>query len=188
MVFGSRPKNNVLSCIECGSCAYVCPAHIPLVQYIQRVKQAIALAKKGEVKEMSKLTISTAPHFHSGNTVSAAMRDVLLALSPALVAAIYFFGFGAIKVIFTCIIVAMFSEFLAQKIRGQAITLNDYSAVVTGLLLAFCLPAGLPCWMAAIGALIAIIVGKQLFGGLGNNLFNPALVGRAVLLASGQQL
>jgi electron transport complex protein RnfD len=133
---------------------------------------------------MSKLTISTAPHFHSGNTVSAAMRDVLLALSPALVAAIYFFGFGAIKVIFTCIIVAMFSEFLAQKIRGQAITLNDYSAVVTGLLLAFCLPAGLPCWMAAIGALIAIIVGKQLFGGLGNNLFNPALVGRAVLLAS----
>jgi electron transport complex protein RnfD len=76
------------------------------------------------------------------------------------------------------------SEIIAQKIMKRDVTVNDYSAVITGLLLAFCLPPALPLWMAAVGTIAAVIIGKQLFGGLGNNIFNPALVGRAFLLAS----
>lgn len=137
------------------------------------------------IKKMDNfLTISPSPHFHSENKVSLAMRDVLLALTPALFAAIYFFGLAAGKVILTCLFTALISEVLAQKIMGREITIGDNSALVTGLLLAFCLPATLPLWMAAVGTFVAIIIGKQLFGGLGNNLFNPALVGRAVLVAS----
>jgi electron transport complex protein RnfD len=130
------------------------------------------------------LIVSSSPHLHSDNSVSTAMRDVLLALTPALIASLYFFRFAAAKVILTCVFVAVISEVIAQKIMKKEVTVDDYSAVVTGLLLAFCLPATIPWWMAAVGAVVAIIIGKQLFGGLGNNIFNPALVGRAVLLAS----
>ncbi|MDD2212108.1 MAG: RnfABCDGE type electron transport complex subunit D [Clostridia bacterium] len=130
------------------------------------------------------LIISSSPHLHSRNSVTTAMRDVLIALTPALIASLYFFRLAAAKVILTCIFVAVLSEVIAQKIMKKEVTVDDYSAVVTGLLLAFCLPATLPLWMAAVGAGTAIIIGKQLFGGLGNNIFNPALVGRAVLLAS----
>jgi electron transport complex protein RnfD len=130
------------------------------------------------------LIVSSSPHLHSDNSVSTAMRDVLIALTPALIASLYFFRFAAAKVILTCVFVAVISEVIAQKIMKKEVTVDDYSAVVTGLLLAFCLPATIPWWMAAVGAVVAIIIGKQLFGGLGNNIFNPALVGRAVLLAS----
>jgi electron transport complex protein RnfD len=130
------------------------------------------------------LIVSSSPHIHSADSVSTAMRDVLIALIPALLASLYFFRFAAAKVIFTCVIVAVLCEVIAQKIMQREVTVNDYSAVVTGLLLAFCLPATLPLWMAALGSAVAIIIGKQLFGGLGNNIFNPALIGRAFLLAS----
>jgi electron transport complex protein RnfD len=112
------------------------------------------------------------------------MRDVLIALIPALLVSLYFFGLPAAMVIATCVIVAVLSEIVAQKIMKRDVTVNDYSAVITGLLLAFCLPPALPLWMAAVGTIAAVIIGKQLFGGLGNNIFNPALVGRAFLLAS----
>lgn len=130
------------------------------------------------------LIVSSSPHIHSADNVSIAMRDVLIALIPALIVSLYFFGLPAAMVIATCIITAVVSEMIAQKIMKREVSVNDYSAVITGLLLAFCLPPSLPIWMAAIGTIAAVIIGKQLFGGLGNNIFNPALVGRAFLLAS----
>ena len=120
------------------------------------------------------LIVSSSPHLHGENTVSTAMRDVLLALIPALIASLYFFGLAAAKVVLTCVLVAILSEVLAQKIMKREVTVDDSSAVVTGLLLAFCLPATIPWWMAAVGAMVAIIIGKQMFGGLGNNIFNPS--------------
>lgn len=130
------------------------------------------------------LIVSSSPHIHSADNVSKAMRDVLIALIPALIVSLYFFGLPAAMVIVTCIITAVVSEIAAQKIMKRDVSINDYSAVITGLLLAFCLPPSLPLWMAAVGTVAAVIIGKQLFGGLGNNIFNPALVGRAFLLAS----
>lgn len=130
------------------------------------------------------LLVSSSPHLHSDNSVAKAMRDVLVALIPALIVSLYYFGINAAKVILTCVIVAVLCEVIAQKIMKKEVTVDDGSAVITGLLLAFCLPATLPLWMAAIGAAVAILIGKQMFGGLGNNIFNPALIGRAVLLAS----
>lgn len=134
--------------------------------------------------EKSQWIISSSPHIHNTTTISTAMRDVLIALMPALFLALYFFGLKAFSVIVTCVTVAFFSELICQKIMNRQASLNDCSAVVTGLLLAFCLPPGLSWGIAALGALVAIIIGKQVFGGLGNNIFNPALIGRAVLLAS----
>ena len=130
------------------------------------------------------MLVSSSPHIHSENSVAKAMRDVMIALIPALIAALYYFGIAAAKVILTCVLVAVLCEVIAQKIMKREVTVDDGSAVVTGLLLAFCLPPTSPLWMAGIGAAVAIIIGKQMFGGLGNNLFNPALIGRAVLLAS----
>jgi electron transport complex protein RnfD len=130
------------------------------------------------------LIVSSSPHLHSANKVSTAMRDVCIALLPALVGAVYFFGMAAATVILTCVITALLSEVIAQKIMHREVTISDGSAVVTGLLLAFCLPSTIPLWIAAIGSAVAIIIGKQFFGGLGCNIFNPALIGRAFLVAS----
>lgn len=135
-------------------------------------------------KMESLLYVTSSPHAHSGNSISTAMRDVLLALVPALLAALYFFGWQAAGVVITSVVTAVACEYLSQRIMKRAVTVSDYSAALTGLLLAFTLPASLPLWMVAIGATAAIVMGKQFFGGLGNNLFNPALVGRAILLAS----
>jgi len=130
------------------------------------------------------LIVSSSPHLHSANKVSTAMRDVCIALLPALVGAVYFFGMAAATVILTCVITALLSEVIAPKIMHREVTISDGSAVVTGLLLAFCLPSTIPLWIAAIGSAVAIIIGKQFFGGLGCNIFNPALIGRAFLVAS----
>lgn len=130
------------------------------------------------------LIVSSSPHLHSANKVSTAMRDVCIALLPALVGAVYFFGMAAATVILTCVITALLSEVIAQKIMHREVTISDGSAVITGLLLAFCLPSTIPLWIAAIGSAVAIIIGKQFFGGLGCNIFNPALIGRAFLVAS----
>ncbi|MDD2400740.1 MAG: RnfABCDGE type electron transport complex subunit D [Clostridia bacterium] len=130
------------------------------------------------------LVVSSSPHIHSSNNVSNSMRDVIVALIPALIAALYYFHFAALKVIVTCIVVAIISEYISQKMMKRDITIKDSSAILTGLLLAFCLPPSIPLWIAAIGSAVAIIIGKQMFGGLGNNIFNPALIGRGFLLAS----
>lgn len=137
-----------------------------------------------QVKESSLYILSSSPFLHSGNTIPAAMRDVLLALVPTLAASVYYFGLNAVSVIVTCCLSTVLTEAACQKIMKRPLTIYDGSALLTGLLLAFCLPAGLPIGIAAFGAAAAIVVGKQVFGGLGNNIFNPAHIGRAILLAS----
>lgn len=129
------------------------------------------------------LLITSSPHLHSPDSVPTAMRDVLIALAPACIAALYFFRLSAFLVILTCIVTAHLAELVCLKVRGRETT-GEYSAVITGLLLAFCLPPTLPLWMAALGTIFAIVIAKHLFGGLGHNIFNPALIGRAFLLAS----
>lgn len=130
------------------------------------------------------LTVSSSPHVHSPDSVPSAMRDVVIALVPALVAALYFFRLPALLVILACVASAYLSEIVCLKVMKKESPTGEGSAVVTGVLLAFCLPPTLPLWMAALGSAFCIVVAKHLFGGLGQNIFNPALVGRAFLLAS----
>ncbi len=134
---------------------------------------------------MKKLLVSPAPHIHGKESTRGLMRDVIIALSPSLMVSIYFFGFSAIKLAFVGAITCLLVEFAIQKyiIKGK-VTVNDYSAALTGLLLALNLPPNSPAWVVFIGAVVAIGVAKMSFGGLGQNLFNPALVGRVFLLVS----
>jgi electron transport complex protein RnfD len=134
---------------------------------------------------MSKITISPSPHVYEDTTVKRLMFDVVIAMLPVLAISIYFFGMGAIIVTLTAVVSCLVFEWLIQKyMLKQEPSINDGSALVTGLLLAFNLPANLPIWIIIVGSLVAIGVGKMSFGGLGNNPFNPALVGRVFLLIS----
>jgi len=134
--------------------------------------------------EMTKLEVSSSPHIAGDDTTAKIMWTVSATLAPAACAAVYFFGFEAFAVISVCIVSAVLTEVAMQKLMGREITVADGSAFLTGLLLAFNLPSCIPLWAAALGSIFAIVIAKQLFGGLGNNIFNPALVGRAFLLAS----
>jgi electron transport complex protein RnfD len=135
---------------------------------------------------MNKLiTVAPSPHVHSGQSVEKLMYGVVLALVPALLVSIYFYGIGAIAVTAISIAACVVFEYLIQKfILKSAPRVNDGSAIVTGLLLAFNVPSNLPWYIIVIGALVSIGIGKMTFGGLGNNPFNPALVGRVFLLLS----
>jgi Na+-translocating ferredoxin:NAD+ oxidoreductase subunit D len=135
---------------------------------------------------MSKLlNISNSPHIHGKDSTRFLMTDVIIALLPAFFASLYFFGTGAIIVTLVSVISCVGFEFLIQKyILKGPVTITDGSAIVTGLLLAFNLPSNLPVYIIIIGSLVAIGVAKMTFGGLGNNPFNPALVGRVFLLIS----
>jgi len=129
-------------------------------------------------------TVSSSPHIKSNDSVQGIMRDVIIALIPATFAGIYFFGMQAFLVTLVSVISCIASEALWQKLTHRKITIRDLSAVVTGLLLAFNLPAAVPLWLPAIGGFFAIIIVKQFFGGIGQNIMNPALAARAFLLAS----
>jgi len=131
-----------------------------------------------------KLVVSVSPHIRVRENVRTIMFDVLIALSPALVASAIFFGRRALLIVSTSIFFSVAGEFFWEKMWGKKITIGDLSSVVTGMLLGFVLPPSSPLWMAAIGGFVAIVLGKQIFGGLGYNPFNPALVARAILLAS----
>jgi len=134
---------------------------------------------------MKKLLISPAPHLHGKESTRGLMRDVIIALVPALLASIYFFGFSAIKLALVGIVSCVLVEYVIQKyVTKTKITISDYSAVVTGLLLALNLPPNSPWWIVFIGSVVAIGVAKMTFGGIGQNIFNPALVGRVFLLVS----
>lgn len=134
---------------------------------------------------MNKLVISPSPHVHSGDSIEKNMYGVLIALIPAFICSILFFGMGAIIVTLTSVLACMFFEYVIQKfLLKQQPTIFDGSAIITGVLLAFNVPSNLPVWIIIIGALVAIGVGKMSFGGLGCNIFNPALVGRVFLLIS----
>jgi len=130
------------------------------------------------------LMLSSSPHLVSKESVSRIMRSVLVALMPATVMGVYLFGFRALLIILICSGSAVAVEAVCQKVLGRAITVTDWSALVTGLLLALNLPPGSPWWMALLGSGLAIVVGKHIYGGLGSNPFNPALVARVVLLIS----
>lgn len=131
-----------------------------------------------------KLIVSSSPHVRSNEDTSYIMKQVIIALIPATLAGLYFFRLSALSVMFFCILGTVGSEFLYQKITKQQSTIGDFSAVVTGLLLAFNVPASLSWWMCLAGGAFAIIVIKMVFGGIGNNFINPALGARAFLLAS----
>ncbi len=133
----------------------------------------------------NKLIVSPSPHIHSGDSISKNMYGVLIALVPAFLVSLYFFGLGALVVTAVSVFSCLLFEFLIQKfLFKKEPMLWDGSAIITGVLLAFNLPSNLPVWIIIIGALAAIGIGKMSFGGLGNNIFNPALVGRVFLLIS----
>ena len=135
---------------------------------------------------MNKLIVSLSPHVHSDDSVKKNMYGVLIALIPAFLVSLYFFGLGALIVTLTSVVACLFFEWAIGKflLKKETTTITDGSAIITGVLLAFNLPSNLPIWIIIIGALVAIGVGKMSFGGLGCNPFNPALVGRVFLLLS----
>lgn len=134
----------------------------------------------------NKLIVSLSPHVHSGDSIQKNMYGVLIALIPALIVSFIYFGLGAAIVTVTSVAACVFFEWAITKfiLKKEKTTICDGSAIITGILLAFNLPSNLPIWIIIIGALVAIGVGKMSFGGLGNNPFNPALVGRVFLLIS----
>ena len=134
---------------------------------------------------MKKLIVSPAPHLHGKETTKSLMRDVVIALVPSLLVSVYYFGFSAIKLALVGIATAVLVEYVIQRyIVKTKITINDYSAALTGLLLSLNLPPNSPWWIMFIGSVVAIGIAKMTFGGVGQNLFNPALVGRVFLLVS----
>ncbi len=128
--------------------------------------------------------VRSSPHLHCGDSTRMIMLDVIIALLPASVASVWLFGWQAAALIVTCVASCLASEYLSRLVLRREQTVGDLSAVVTGLLLALNLPATLPLWQAALGSVVAIVVVKQMFGGLGHNFVNPALVGRIVLMVS----
>lgn len=131
------------------------------------------------------MIISGSPHIHGKQTTKRIMTDVIIALVPLAIVSFIFFGIQALVLTLVSIASCMAAEYLiCRYLLKQQPTLNDMSAIVTGLLLAFNLPSNLPLWIVVIGALVAIGIGKMSFGGLGKNIFNPALVGRVFLLIS----
>ena len=147
-----------------------------------------------QMKYFYELTISSSPHVHSPVTTKTIMRDVLIALLPALIGSVYFFGFRALVVTLVSAASCVFFEWAWCKLLKKDCKVYDLSAVVTGVLLAFVCPATIPYWCIILGDFFAIIVVKMLFGGIGRNIVNPALAGRAfmfswpVLMASGFSL
>lgn len=134
--------------------------------------------------ENTRFLVSSSPHIRSGESTKKIMSDVAIALLPALFAGIWFFGLKALWLTMVAVGFAVATEVVMQKIMKRPVTVNDFSAVVTGILLTFNVPVTLPWWMLAIGAIFAIAIVKQCFGGVGYNFVNPALAARAMLFAS----
>ncbi len=136
-----------------------------------------------QMKYFYELTISSSPHVHSPVTTQTIMRDVLIALAPALIGSVYFFGFRSLIVTLISVAACVLFEWLYNKIMKKHDKTYDLSACVTGVLLAFVCPPTIPYWTIILGAFFAIVVVKQLFGGLGRNFVNPALAGRAFMFS-----
>ena len=135
----------------------------------------------------NKLIVSASPHIRDDATTSTIMRDVLIGLIPALIAATIIFGFRALLLTAVCVASCVVFEYGTERILGRQNTISDLSAAVTGMILAFNLPVQLPLWMAVVGCFFAIVIVKQLFGGIGNNFANPAIAARIFLLLSFSQ-
>lgn len=134
--------------------------------------------------QIKNIAITPSPHVRSSVTTRRLMQEVCIALAPAGIASVVFFGASAALIIAVSVITCVLAELLYQKAMGHKTTVGDWSAVVTGLLLAYNIPAGAPLWIPIVGSIIAIIIVKQLFGGIGSNFMNPALTARAVLFVS----
>jgi electron transport complex protein RnfD len=144
-------------------------------------------SEQGPVADIAqKPVVSASPHLHGPDSVPKIMWTVVATLAPAFFVGVYFFKLKAVLVVLVCLAAAVVAEWLGNRfiLGRKEQTIQDGSAAVTGILLAFCLPANVPVWQAAVGSVVAILIGKVVFGGLGFNIFNPALVGRAVLLAA----
>lgn len=137
-----------------------------------------------EDKRVIKLTVSSSPHVRSSETTTGIMRDVIIALCPAAIAAIVVFGLRALAVMLVSVASCVLAEYLSRKAMHKENTIGDLSAIVTGLLLAFNLPSNIPFWIVVLGAVVAIVVVKQMFGGIGQNFLNPALAARVILMTS----
>ena len=135
----------------------------------------------------NKLIVSPSPHIRDNATTSTIMRDVLIGLAPAMIAAVVIFGFRALLMTAVCVAACIIFEYGTERILGRENTISDLSAVVTGVILSFNLPVQLPLWMAVVGCFFAIVIVKQLFGGIGNNFANPAIAARIFQLLSFSQ-
>ncbi len=132
-----------------------------------------------------KLVVSSSPHLRNESvSTRRLMLDVIIAMLPTAVASVIYFGGDALRLILVAVVTAVAAEYFYQKLTKQKTTVSDLSAVVTGMLLAFNLPASAPWWIAAVGSLIAIVLVKQMFGGMGNNFVNPALAARTIMMLS----
>lgn len=175
---------HVMDCTLCGSCSFICPAHRWLTASFKVAKQKLAAPGEKRRQRKMSLILSPAPHVRTKNTTQRLMLNVVISLLPCAAAGIYYFGLRAAIVLAVSVVSAVLAELVWQKLAHQTVRINDFSAVVTGLLLGLCITPSAPWWMVMIGAFFAIIVVKQLFGGIGDNFLNPALTARAVLLAS----
>ncbi len=157
------------------------PAKAPIKKPVAK-----AAAKKAATPEKPshKLVVSSSPHFATTENIPKIMHTVIMALFPAMAVSIYLFGLRALLLMVVCLVVCLGAEYAMQRIRKKPVRIYDGSAAITGLLLALMLPPGFPIYGAVIGSLFSIVVGKMLFGGLGYNIFNPALIGRAFLQAT----
>ena len=176
-----------LECIECGSCSYVCPARRQLKQSIGSMKKDCnGESEEEEIREVEIVkenrNISASPHVRDKMTTDKIMYIVFAALLPATVFGVYNFGVHALLVVIVTTASAVLWEALIEKLLHKPITIKDGSAAVTGLLLALNLPPMIPLWIGILGSAFAIIIVKQLFGGLGQNFMNPALGARCFLL------
>lgn len=136
------------------------------------------------IGEKKLLSVSPSPHLKHPDTTTSIMLDVIIALVPAFIWAVYVFGFRAMAIVIISIASCVVFEFLYQKLMKKPLALRDLSAVVTGILIAFNLPVGVPLWIPVMGAFFAIIVVKQLFGGIGKNIVNPALAARVFIFSA----
>lgn len=136
------------------------------------------------MENTKKLLVTASPHVRSNRTVKKDMLDVIIALIPAGIASVYFFGYRALVLILASVLTCVLSEYIFNKVTKRKQSIKDLSVVVTGLLLAYNVPFTLPVWQMVIGAMFAIIVAKMFFGGIGQNIVNPALAARAFLMAS----
>ena len=133
---------------------------------------------------MNNMVVSVNPHIYAKDTTQTIMRDVLIALAPAVVASALFFGVRALLVEAVCVAVAVACEWAFEKTTKRPVTITDLSAAVTGLILALNLPVSIPIWQAMFGSFVAIIVVKQFFGGIGQNFANPAITARVIMLVA----
>ena len=131
-----------------------------------------------------RLTVSASPHARSKETATGIMLDVIIALMPALIMSVVYFGLRALVLTGVCAVSCVGFEYISRRVMKRNNTIGDLSAVVTGVILAFNLPATLPLWMAVVGSLVAIVVVKQMFGGIGQNFVNPAMTARIILMTS----